>query len=111
MKLAIGKECVVLDFTSRKRKDNTSRACWQGLSWIRYCLNRVWFKRIIICENGMHKCFNEHYLDLKHCTRKKLKYYRKFVMVDDINLRYICGPTNNDSNTEFYQSIVKKYLI
>jgi hypothetical protein len=47
MKLAIGKECVVLDFTSRKKKNNTSRACWQGIPWIKYCLSRLWFEKEI----------------------------------------------------------------
>ena len=110
MKLAIGKECVVLDCTSRKKKGNKSRACWQGLSWIRYCLNRIWFKRHITLDYGMHKCFEEHFLKLSSGTRKKIKYFRKFVLTNDINLRYICYPTDNDSKTEFYQKIVKKYL-
>lgn len=110
MKLAIGRECVVLDMTSRKIKNNTSRACWQGLSWIKYCLNRVWFKREIELEYNMHLYFRQEFLKLNKCTIKKLKYYRKFIMVDDINLRYVCGPTDHDSDLEYYQKLVKRYL-
>lgn len=111
MKLAIGKECIVLDCTSRKKKNNTSRACWQGLAWIEYCLNKVWFKRNIKLKYGMHTCFEEHFKKLNYVTQKKLKYYRKFLLTDDIKLRYMCMPTDNDSNTEFYRGIVKKYTI
>lgn len=110
MKLAIGRECIVLDYTSRKKKNNASRACWQGLSWIRYVVNRIWFNRHITCDYGMHLCFSNHFLKLSATTRKKIKYFKKFVMVDDINLRYICGPTKHDSDFEYYIGLVKKYM-
>jgi hypothetical protein len=110
MKLAIGKECVILDFTSRKKKNNVSRACWQGIPWIEYCLNRLWFGKRIECKYGMHKCFEHHFSKLSSCTKRKIKYYRKFVLTNSINLRYVCGPTDNDSNTKYYQSLIKKYL-
>lgn len=110
MKLAIGKECVVLDYTSRKKKNNTSRACWQGLAWIKYCINRIWFKREIKCKYGMHKCFKVHFSRLNYYTKNKLRYYRKFVMNNDINLRYVCGPTEHDSNLEYYTDLVRKYI-
>lgn len=110
MKLAIGRKCLVFDFTSRKKKNNVSRACWQGIAWIKYCLNRIWFNREIECDYGMHKCFQIHFSKLSKCTLRKIKYYRKFIMTDDIYLDYTCEPTDNDSKTEFYQEIVRKYL-
>jgi hypothetical protein len=110
MKLAIGRKCCVIDFTSRKLKNNTSRACWQGLSWIKYCLNKAWFNNEIQLPNGMHTYFSEQYKLLNRCTKKKLKYYRKFLLTNRVDLGYICEPTDNDGNVEYYKEIVKKYL-
>lgn len=110
MKLAIGKDCVILDCTSRKLKNNTSRACWQGVEWIKYCLERIWFYRNIKCPSGMHDHFNKKFNKLSRCTLKKLKYYRKFLLTDKVKLWYLCDPTDNDSNVEYYKKIVKNYL-
>lgn len=110
MKLAMGYHCVIMDCTSRKKKGNRSRACWQGIPWITYCLERVWFNRRIKCEFGMHMVFEQEYLKLSRCTLKKLKYYRKFLMDDKIHLSYICYPTDNDGNEKFYKEIVKNAM-
>lgn len=110
MKLAIGKTCVVLDCTSRKLKGNVSRACWQGLEWIRYCLERIWFKRKIKCDMGMHVHFEREFNKLSKFTLKKLKYYRKFLKCDEVSLEYLCEPTIHDGDDEFYKKIVYKYL-
>jgi hypothetical protein len=110
MKLAIGKECIVIDYTSRKRKHGASAACFRGLAWIRYCINRIWFNKKIKCEKGMHIYFEEQFRTLKETTIKRLKYFRKFVLVDDINLRYQCKPTNNDNDDEYYKEILRRFL-
>lgn len=110
MKLAIGRNCVILDCTSRKVKNNTSRACWQGIAWIKYCLERVWFHRKIKCNRGMHDHFDKEFNKLSRCTLKKLKYYRKFLLTDKVKLWYLCDPTDNDSNLEYYKQIVKEYF-
>ena len=110
MKLAIGKHCIIFDCTSRKLKGNTSRACWQGLSWLQYCLEKVWFNREIKCDRGMHVHFEREFKKLSRCTLKKLKYFRKFLKCDEVKLGYICEPTEHDGDIEFYQKIVDKYL-
>jgi len=110
MMLAIGRKCIVLDCTSRKKKNNTSRACWQGLAWIRYCLNKIWFNKETELKYGMKAYFDEQYRLLDKCTKNKIKYYRKFLKTDSLDLHYLCKPTDNDGKTEFYKSIVDKYL-
>ena len=110
MKLAIGKTCVVLDCTSRKLKGNVSRACWQGLAWLEYCLNRIWFDREITLDQGMHVHFKREYHKLSKCTLKRFKYFRKFLKCDKIDLRHYCIATDHDGDIEFYQKIVNKYL-
>ena len=110
MKLAIGRKCCVFDFTSRKSKGNKSRAIWQGLSWIEYCLYRVWFNKRIKFNFGMHKYFDQEFAKLSGCTKRKLKYYRKFLRLDELRLHHICDGTDNDGKCDFYKAIVDKYL-
>jgi hypothetical protein len=110
MKLATGRECIVIDYTSRKRKNNTSAACYRGLAWIRYCINRIWFNRKIQLKRGMHIYFEQEFKKLKDSTRRRLKYFRKFVLVNDINLKYECKPTDHGDDYEYYQDIVNKFL-
>ncbi len=110
MHLAIGTQCIVLDCTSRKKKNNTSRACWQGLAWLEYCLNRIWFKKETKVKYGMEIYFNEQYKLLDKCTKNKLRYFRKFLKTDKLDLHHLCEPTDNDGKEEFYQMLVNKYL-
>lgn len=110
MKLAIGKYCVIFDCTSRKLKGNVSRACWQGLSWLEYCLEKIWFNREMKYDRGMHFHFEKEFKKLSRCTLKKLKYFRKFLKCDKVNLGYFCEPTDNDGNIEYYKKIIDKYL-
>ena len=110
MHLALGRRCCIFDFTSRKMKGNASRACWQGVPWIIYCLNRAWFKREPTFDYGMHICFKEKYRELDRPTKKRLKYYRKWLKTDEVDLGYICEATTHDSDLEYYQKLVRKYL-
>lgn len=108
MKLAIGRKCLILDCTSRKKKNNTSRALWQGIPWIEYCLNRIWFNKEITCSYGMHKTFQEKFISLSKCTRNRFKYYRKFLLTSSINICYISKGTDHDSDEEFYKNLIKR---
>ena len=111
MKLAIGEKCCVLDFTSRHRKNGASRAIWQGLSWIRYCLERAWFKTEIELPHGMHLYFRDQYNELTRPTKKKLKYYRKFLLTKSIDLCYICRPTVHDGDCEYYKNLLRSHYV
>lgn len=111
MLLALGKTVCIWDCTSRKMKGNASRACWQGVSWVNYALDRAWFKRESIYAFGMHVCFKEKYSQLSRPTLKRLKYFRKFLQTDEINLGYECKVSDHDGDYEYFQGVVKEKMI
>jgi len=105
--LAIGKKCIVVDYSSKKDKP---RAIYQGLEWIKYVINRIWFNREIIPYvrgTNVTKYFRQCYRAISKSTRKKIKYFRKFLLTDEIKIEVICQRTNNDNNIDFYKSILK----
>ena len=59
MDLAIGNKCIVID----RSKRGTSRAIFQGLEFIKYALNKVWF--------------NEDAVELWVRNCNVIKYFRK----------------------------------
>ena len=109
MFLAMGYRCCIIDCTSRGLH-KASRACWQGIPWIIYCLERAWFDRESKFKYGMHIHFKKKYDSLKKSTRKKLKYFKKFLLTNKIDLVYICEPTTNDGNDVHFKKIVEKYF-
>lgn len=111
MHLAIGRRVCIWDMTSRKKKGNLSRVCWQGIPWLIYCLERAWFKRETIHDYGMHCNFKSQYACLTKPTKNRLKYYRKFLLTDNIDLGYICEATDHDGDCEYYKKLVEKYLL
>jgi len=108
MLLALGKTVCIWDCTSRKMKGNVSRACWQGVSWLNYVLDRAWFNREGIYAYGMHVCFKEKYENLSRPTLKRIKYYRRFLQTDEINLGYECKVSNHDGDYEYFQELIGK---
>ena len=110
MFLAIGRKVCIFDCTSRKKKGNSSRAMWQGIPWLVYCLERAWFKRETSAQWGMHHNFKAQYENLSKVTKRRLKYYRKFLLTDTIDIGYISDSTENDGNDGYFTEIVKKYL-
>jgi hypothetical protein len=110
MHLAIGNTCIFYDVTSRYSSERGSRSIWQGIEWIKYCLNKLWFNKKIKCPYGQHHHFEKEFKKLSKTTRKKLKYYRKFLQIENLNnLRTICDSTIHDSDTTFYKNIIGKW--
>lgn len=107
--LAIGKTCFVIDFSQRKQKP---RALFQGLEWIRYVLNRVWFNRetkALVRGNEASRYFAEMYKTMKPNTIKKIEYFKKFVKCNEIDLIGIGAKTVNDGKFDFYNGIIEGY--
>lgn len=78
--LAIGNTCVVHD---RSERDRETRACWQGLSWIRYATHRAWRDTAPPPEfsrGGMviTPYWEEQFWGLPRSTRNLLKFYKQF---------------------------------
>jgi hypothetical protein len=107
--LAIGKTCYVIDFSQRKQKP---RALFQGLEWIQYVLNRVWFgkqTKALVRGNDASRYFDEVYKTIDPKTIKKIKYFKKFLKCKEIDLIPVGGKTANDGNYDFYNKLVHVY--
>lgn len=107
MSLALGYICVIHD---RSANHKVSRALWQGIPWIEYVLNRIWFNKIIkplvrsfVCD----KYFSDNFKSLPKTTKKRLKFYKKFLLTDEIRILPMCRGTNNDGNYVYFKSLLE----
>jgi hypothetical protein len=117
MHLAMGFDCIVYDFGSR-RFDGNSRACWQGLELIRFICNKIWFD-LEFLENDDVKKQQEHFIEVyKYCRplKRKLKYFKKFSTIDPslketgVRLKWFSYKTEHDNDIEFHKNILKKII-
>src|SRR3989304_3594428 len=111
MWLAIGAECVVIDFGANK---NVPRAIYQGLEFVRYVLNRRWLGlaiKPIVRGNNVSEYFSEQYDKLSDSTLKKLDYFKKFLLCHEIKLSSIASETCHDGQYEYYKEIIRNNLM
>lgn len=104
--LALGYNVKVLD-TSAKKKE--SRAMYQGLEFVKYVLNRVWFDKIVEAKCRKMDCseyFDEAYKTISDNTIKKVKYLRKFLNTDKISLNSYCISTEHDGDYKYYRKVL-----
>ncbi len=77
--LAVGYDVVVHDQSERPR---VTRACWQGVPWIRYACQVAWTGRAdpVKSRNGMDVTdyFEKQWRRLKHADRQRVRYFKKF---------------------------------
>jgi len=106
LNLAIGNECIIYDFSNKKK---IPRSVWQGIPFIEYILNIIWFRRKttpfvrgINVQNYFWNCYKE----LSNSTISKIKYYRKFLNTNNIKIRCICDKTNLDGKYAYYKDIL-----
>lgn len=110
MYLALGYTCIVIDYGARSY---TSKAIRIGLEWIRYYLNIVWFNRRIkpiINNKDVTEYFYENYIMVSKKTRARIRYFRKFLQTDRINLIGMSKSTIRDGDINFYLSTLNRYL-
>ena len=127
MHLALGFECNVYDYGTNRI---CSKSIYQGIEIIKYCLNRYWFnidleivwKR---CRNGQYSTtinlkpyFDIIYNNLfiydrnkdKIKVRNKLKYYKRFLNCNQIDLQGHSESTSHDGDYNYYFQILKQQL-
>lgn len=113
MHLALGYKCVIHDKGSRNGK--ISRACWYGIPWIKYCLERAWLdivpKIAPVKTYNLAQYFGQQYKKLDQSEKRKLLYFKKFAITDEINLEYICDHTTHDGDYRYYSNILKKFVL
>ncbi len=108
--IALGYTVVICDASPHKK---FSRALYQGVEFIQYTLNRVWLNKITVPyvkEMNCSKYFNNEFNILSKATIKKIKYLRKFLNTDKINIIYIGTKTEHDGNYDYFKELlVNKY--
>lgn len=113
MNLAIGNTCILYDYGSR-RKDYVSRVLWQGIPWIQYVLCRRWLGEKLTTNINGHDCtefFDFHYNLFDQHTKKKLDYFKPFLVIEQpSDLKLIGsfnGGTDHDGDKLYYSHIIK----
>lgn len=104
--LALGYKVIVFD-TSAKKKE--SRAMYQGLKFVEYVLNRVWFNKkedIYVKDVNCKSYFEEAYRTISDNTIKKVKYLRKFLNTNQIELKSACITTKHDGDYKYYRKVL-----
>lgn len=98
MHLALGYECVIVDASAKRE---VSRALWQGMELLRYCLAAAWGvpydpPATRGLDNGMANYFHEVWMELDTKTKRRLRYFRTYLHTDDIQLTHVCRRTDKD---------------
>ncbi len=104
MCLALGDTCIVHDYSN---KGEVSRALWQGLEFVRFCLERTWFGRDYAVDPSMHPYFEQVSRELRPTSRHKLKYFRKWLLTSELSLKVKAGRTTHDGDAAFYQNLLR----
>lgn len=109
MNLALGNKCVVYDYGAKK---DVPRAIWMGLEWILYVCHKRWsidnYKPLTKRGGRTEKFFEEQYYKLDKSTKRKIDYYKKYLMIDKLNVEIVTSSTKNDSNNDYYINIIKE---
>jgi hypothetical protein len=108
--LSLGYNCYVYDYSHHGKM---SRACYQGIEWVRYALNKNWFKKEIRVNMNGTNCkeyFRKEYKKLDRPTINKLKYFKKFLNTKKIRIQIISGHTSHDGDYSYFREILIKNL-
>lgn len=106
--VALGYKVVVLDASPHKV---LSRALYQGVEFIIYALNKIWFnKEVDPIVNGMNckEYFREIVKNLSKPTLKKIKYLRKFLNTNEVDIICIGTNTTHDGDYEYFKQLLLK---
>jgi len=112
MSLALGYNCIVIDYGSRTKSKSGSRAQWQGIAFIKYILYKRWFKKDVDIYLGPLKLsdhFSEVYkTKITKANKKKLDYFKKFLFTDELKIECMGGFTDKDGKNDFYKEVLKE---
>ena len=108
MYAALGFECKVYDFAANSE---VSKAVYSGLEWLRYVLNKRWLGldyRPVIKGKKVDTFFAGHYSKLDYKQKRKIDYFNKYLLTDNIKITGICSQTSNDNKSEFYRKVLEE---
>lgn len=108
MALALGHHVVIYGFGANKP---VPRAIYQGVEFIKYVLNRRWFRRetkAIVRGNDATRYFAQVYEQLEERTKRKLDYFRKFLTTDQLYIEVRTAATVHDGDYEWYRKVLEE---
>jgi len=103
--LAIGEECCIIDGSTKPLK---SALTTKGIPIILYILNKVWLHQKISCSPFSDDYLNSIYRSLKSGTKKRLKYYRKFLLTKKIRLKCFIYHTKRDGQYGWFKEKIQQ---
>jgi len=102
--LAIGEECCIVEGSHNPRHSMLARV---GIPVILYVLYRIWFNEIRSFPLLERRYLEKIYRSLHRSTKTKLKYYRKFLLTNEINLTCYIFITKKDGKYEWFREKIK----
>ena len=122
MNAALGSVCVLYDYGSRgtgkligpdDHRYGIPRSYWWGLEWIRHCLSNVWHlpeseepQRFVRGYN-MKGLFDSAISAMPKTLKRKLKYYRPYLLTSQLYIYGVYGRTSEDGEKEFYHNLMR----
>jgi len=107
MYLAMGYVCIVYDYAANSE---VPKAVYTGLEWIKYVCNRRWLNKeypVIVKEKNVTDFYKLHYAKIDYKIKRKIDYFKKFLLTDELKIISITTQTKNDNKIEFYQKIIQ----
>ena len=125
MHLALGYKCFLYD---RGTKRPRSKTVYMGVPIIEYVLNRCWFDLDpgVVLGGGRHVPADINMVDIARrayaalfCSkddktalvRSRLRYYKKFVACDKIDLVGVSYSTDKDGDYAYHRDLTHKFLL
>ena len=109
MNLALGNHCVIYDFSANKE---IPRALYQGVAFLEFVLERRWFNRnspMVIRRMINNDTYYENAyqkIQRNKLIKKKLDYFKKFLIAKNLNITIKYGHTDLDSRYDEYRKIL-----
>lgn len=110
MDIALGYNVVVCDASPHKL---LSRALYQGVEFINYALNRILLDKEITCYVKDVNCtnyFRDEFKTIDKKTINKIKYLRKFLNTDTIQIKCIGINTEHDGDYKYFKDLLIKNI-
>ena len=122
MELALGSACCLVDFGTKRE---LSRAVYQGVPFVKYCLERNWFDisphSVFITprsssaeEHDVADLYGRWYHGLDRSTKGFLRRFKKYARnrsdgSKDVRLFGVSTSTSNDGHPDYYISLARSF--
>jgi len=62
---------------------------------------------VIVKEKNVTDFYKLHYAKIDYKIKRKIDYFKKFLLTDELKIISITTQTKNDNKIEFYQKIIQ----